>query len=173
VHALLDSTCGGTPVACSDPANMSLTSVAAGTYYVVVDGFSTASNNWTLITTGTVQPGASCESALFESGAFTCTSGFACSGTVGSRTCNPAQCSDGTDNNTDGLTDFPDDPGCDCGVRRYRDHRVPRRASPVCSDGVDNDGDGATDYPPTRALRGNGTTEFFRRASRSASSPSS
>ncbi len=47
-------------------------------------------------------------------------------------------CSDGLDNDGDGLTDFPDDPGC-------LDHSSAIE-SPQCDDGVDNDGDGATDF---------------------------
>ncbi len=50
-------------------------------------------------------------------------------------------CFDGMDNDGDGLTDFPDDPGC-------KGPLDPDEVdTPQCSDGVDNDGDGATDYP--------------------------
>jgi len=47
-------------------------------------------------------------------------------------------CSDGVDNDGDGLTDFPADPGClDAdGVRE----------NPQCDDDVDNDGDGTIDW---------------------------
>ncbi|MEO8700209.1 MAG: hypothetical protein ABI867_09200 [Kofleriaceae bacterium] len=160
VHALLDSTCGGTPIACSDPALMELTSVAAGTYYVVVDGFSTVDGDFTLETTGEVAPGGSCESVLFQSGAFTCTSGFACSGTVGSRTCVTAQCNDGVDNNSDGVTDFPDDPGCDTISDNTETTVCPGPLCPACSDGTDNDGDGTTDYPADPScFAASGTTE--------------
>lgn len=51
-----------------------------------------------------------------------------------------AQCSDGVDNDNDGLADYPDDPGCD--NRKDNNEYVP-----VCSDGIDNDNDGTTDYP--------------------------
>jgi uncharacterized repeat protein (TIGR01451 family) len=51
------------------------------------------------------------------------------------------QCSDGIDNDGDGLTDFPDDPGCIDGSD------LDETDPPQCSDGIDNDGDGNTDYP--------------------------
>lgn len=50
-------------------------------------------------------------------------------------------CSDGVDNDGDGLTDFPDDPGCDSATD------PDETDIPQCSDGMDNDGDGAADYP--------------------------
>jgi hypothetical protein len=51
-------------------------------------------------------------------------------------------CDDGEDNDGDGLTDFPNDPGCD-------DILDASEQSPllVCDDGIDNEGDGLTDHP--------------------------
>ena len=48
-------------------------------------------------------------------------------------------CSDGLDNDGDGLVDFPDDPGCvdAAGIRE----------DPDCQDGIDDDGDGFVDFP--------------------------
>jgi len=51
-------------------------------------------------------------------------------------------CSDGIDEDGDGLTDHPDDPGCDSPTDD--DERSP---SLVCDNGVDDDGDGLTDWP--------------------------
>jgi hypothetical protein len=50
-----------------------------------------------------------------------------------------AECSDGVDNDGDGLIDFPTDPGCDS--PQDDDERN------QCVDGVDNDGDGLVDLP--------------------------
>jgi len=51
-------------------------------------------------------------------------------------------CSDGLDDDGDGLTDHPDDPGCDdAGDASERSPLLP------CDDGVDNDGDGLADHP--------------------------
>jgi uncharacterized repeat protein (TIGR03806 family) len=47
-------------------------------------------------------------------------------------------CSDGIDNDGDGLTDFGEDPGC-----RYAESP---REDPACNDGLDNDGDGFVDF---------------------------
>ncbi|HEY4244960.1 MAG TPA: hypothetical protein VGM88_34330 [Kofleriaceae bacterium] len=53
------------------------------------------------------------------------------------------QCSDGIDNDGDGLIDYPADPGCSNPEDMTEDSFAP----PACSDGRDNDGDGKTDYP--------------------------
>jgi hypothetical protein len=56
------------------------------------------------------------------------------------------QCSDGLDNDGDGLTDHPADPGCtDASDTDETDPTPP--PPPQCSDGLDNDGDGLTDHP--------------------------
>lgn len=52
-------------------------------------------------------------------------------------------CSDGTDNDGDGTTDFPDDLGC----QDAADDTEDSPASPQCGDGRDNDSDGKVDYP--------------------------
>lgn len=50
-------------------------------------------------------------------------------------------CSDGDDNDGDGETDFPDDPGCSsAGDPDETD-------VPQCADGLDNDGNGDADFP--------------------------
>jgi hypothetical protein len=49
------------------------------------------------------------------------------------------ECTDGIDNDGDGHTDWPDDPGCF--------HAWDQGEYSPCSDDVDNDGDGLTDYP--------------------------
>src|SRR5450755_350915 len=66
---------------------------------------------------------------------------FGCGGN-NDKSKNP-QCSDGIDNDGDGLVDFPDDPGC-VSADDETENSLP---SPQCSDGRDNDGDGKTDFP--------------------------
>lgn len=48
-------------------------------------------------------------------------------------------CSDGIDNDADGLVDFPADPGCF--------NANSNSENPACSDGLDNDSDGQSDFP--------------------------
>ncbi len=146
-HILFDSTCGGTPIACYDAALMPLTNLAAGRYYLIADGYSTASGAFTLNISGSIVNGESCEVPLAQSGAITCGSGYACLGTAGSRTCRPTECNDGMDNNSDGLTDFPADPGCATASDATENTVCPGASCPVCSDGLDNDGDTFIDYP--------------------------
>lgn len=52
-----------------------------------------------------------------------------------------AACEDNTDNDGDGFTDYPADPGCSS----YSDDD--ELGTTVCDDGVDNDGDQLVDYP--------------------------
>ena len=161
-HSLLNATCGGAPVACSDPANMALTNLSAGTYYVVIDGFSTGNGPWTLTTSGTVLPGQSCEGALFQAGAFTCTTGFACAGPAGARTCMVAQCNDGIDNNLDGAIDYPFDPGCASPSDDAETTVCPGASCPACSNTTDDDGDAQIDFPADfGCAAAGGTTEVF------------
>ena len=55
----------------------------------------------------------------------------------------PPACSDGTDNDSDGFTDYPADPGCASAADTDETDPPP----PACADGIDNDADGFTDYP--------------------------
>ena len=55
----------------------------------------------------------------------------------------PPACSDGIDNEGDGLVDYPADPGCSDGSDTDEADPVPL----ACQDGLDNDGDGLVDYP--------------------------
>ncbi len=54
----------------------------------------------------------------------------------------PAACADGLDNDGDGKTDYPADPGCSSSTDTD-EYNAPIAA---CSDGLDNDGDGKIDY---------------------------
>jgi hypothetical protein len=55
-------------------------------------------------------------------------------------------CSDGIDNDADGLTDHPADPGC-ADAADTNETDLPPPPQPACSDGTDNDADGLTDHP--------------------------
>jgi subtilisin family serine protease len=58
------------------------------------------------------------------------------------------ECGDRVDNDGDGLTDYPDDPGCDAAEDASEN-------SPdlPCDDGLDNDGNGLVDYPSEPGCR--------------------
>jgi hypothetical protein len=146
VHSLLDSACSPTPIQCSDPAAMTVNNLAAGRYYVDVDGFSSASGAFTLTTAGVIAPNGSCENPLFAAGVLTCATGTTCQGPAGARTCQ-SQCSDGIDNNGDGHIDFPFDPGCDSLIDNTEASSCPGASCPACGNGADDDGDMLTDFP--------------------------
>ena len=145
VVSLFNGSCEGAELACSDePENLTLMDVAGGTYYYMVDGDGTASGDYTITVSGVIANGASCESALAQSGALTCATGYACAGMLGSRTCQVAQCNNGVDDDGDGKTDYPNEPGCDS--PSDNDETDPT-TPPVCSNGVDDDGDMLVDFP--------------------------
>ena len=59
-----------------------------------------------------------------------------------------AQCDDGVDNDGDGKTDFPADPGCSAPNADSETDDCPSGAGcPQCANGRDDDGNGTTDYP--------------------------
>ena len=109
------------------------------------DSFETGA--FTVAVSGTISAGASCDGALATNGALKCASGFTCKGAAGSKTCQVAACSDGSDNNNDGKTDYPDDPGCNSPSDDSEATVCPGSNCPVCSNGSDDDGDGKKDFP--------------------------
>ncbi len=145
VVALFGASCGPSTIACNDtPEDLGFTNLAAGTYYYLVDGYSSGTGTYNIAVSGTIKPGESCESPLAVSGALTCSSGFACRGAAGSRTCQTAVCNDGVDNDSDGRTDYPNDPGC---TSRSDDDETDPATPPACANMLDDDGDTFIDYP--------------------------
>ncbi|MFN3198141.1 MAG: hypothetical protein ACE366_06955 [Bradymonadia bacterium] len=137
-------------LACDDNSGASLTSVvelgpqAAGTeLFIVIDGGSSdAAGVYRLRSTALLAEGANCEARLDD--AWQCADGFACTEQDdGSRICARAPCSDGLDNDEDGLTDFPNDPGCMSGSD---DDEADPPFPPQCANGLDDDLDGLTDF---------------------------
>lgn len=152
--ALLPASCIGPEIACNDdgfggfaePSRLALTNVAAGTYALSVNAFSafTTTGPFAVRVRGVIENGESCEVPLAASGALTCGPGYACSGAAGSRTCQPASCSNGADDDGDGKTDYPFDPGCES---PSDDDEADPATAPVCSNGMDDDTDTLVDYP--------------------------
>ncbi|MEO8843982.1 MAG: hypothetical protein ABI591_27940 [Kofleriaceae bacterium] len=149
---LYGATCGGTAVGgaavgCQEGGAVTEGSLAAGSYYVVVENTYADTFEYgpfTLNVSGKIATGGSCESSLVAAGVLSCPVGDACKGTVGMRTCQHALCSDGIDNDGDGKIDYPFDPGC---TDPGDDTEANPTTLPVCGDGMDNDADGTTDFP--------------------------
>lgn len=159
LEVLYDSTCGGAALACTDQTAMHLTNLAAGSYFYAVDGYTGAMGAYTIRVSGTIARDASCEGALFASGALRCASGDACRGIAGQRTCLPAACGDGMDQDGDGRIDYPADPGC---ASRSDDDETDPVPAPTCADSIDNDGDGLSDWPADPGCAAaSGTSELF------------
>lgn len=84
--ALYDATCGGTAIKCveeeiSSPEVLTVTDLAAGTYYFVVDGWSSTSGTYTLNVSGTIASNGRCDGPLATAGAISCAAGTTCTGT--------------------------------------------------------------------------------------------
>lgn len=142
--ALYGASCTGAAIKCSDPLTMNVPNLAAGTYYFVVDGWSSGSGPFTITMNGRIENGQSCESPLVAAGALACGTGYACKGATGAKTCQPALCGDGVDNDADGKIDYPFDPGCTSVADDTEENPTPL---PVCANGVDDDGDTQVDWP--------------------------
>ena len=160
VTSLYGATCGGTALDCEDFDPIVKTTVAAGSYYVVIDGYTDGDEGkYSIAIDGTVKVGGKCDSPLTDSGAVHCTTGYACKGTAGARTCQLAKCSDGIDNDGDGKIDYPNDPGC---ASPSGDDETDPAVEPVCSDTLDNDTDGKIDWPADYGCTSAaGTSEIF------------
>ena len=109
-------------------------------FVLFMEGWSGGSSKGVLVTEGLLRTkftlGFVC--AVLSAGCTNATVGERSGAPIGQATA----CSDGIDNDGDGLADF-EDPGCiSPGDISEVDENLP-----ACSDGIDNDGDGFTDYP--------------------------
>jgi hypothetical protein len=112
-------------------------SLEQGNYFLLLSG----AQDTTLQLSGVLDPGSTCD---VEQPWLICSGGEACRLENGEERCLPARCLDGYDNDGDGKTDFPDEPGC---TSPSDDDETDPVALPACSNGIDDDGDGAVDYP--------------------------
>ncbi len=141
------ASCGTPELDCADGASMSFTNLAAGAYYVIVDGWSTGEGAYTLTVSGTLAAGDACDPVLEAGGVLACAAGYACSGPLGSETCSPAACNDAIDADGDGFNGYPTDPGCTSANDGTETDTCPGGATcPACGNGIDDDGDGKIDY---------------------------
>ena len=135
-----------TEIACDDNGGAAFTSRVelgpqpVGTaLYIFVDGAAGSAGIWRLRLTGKLAAGQDCGGRQD----YVCGDGLTCEETPDGQRCVRAPCDDGQDNDADGHTDFPNDPGCDApSDLDETDPPVP----PACSNGVDDDGDGLMDF---------------------------
>lgn len=146
VTAIYRDSCATTALSCTDssPETITVTGAMGGTYYYVLDGYGSGSGSYQITISGTMPAGGDCESPLVDSGALQCPADYACTGTAGSRTCQLAQCADGMDNDSDGATDYPNEPGC--ASREDNDETNPSTPA-ACSNTMDDESDALVDYP--------------------------
>ncbi len=125
----------------SSGETLTLTSPSQGDYFVFVDGDYVSNINYQLSVSGIVASGGTCDPTSSQ---WLCEANTLCMGGI----CTPSLCSDGLDNDNDGLIDFPQDPGCTSLLDTIETDTCPSGADcPACSNQSDDDTDGATDYP--------------------------
>lgn len=113
-----------------------------GRYFVFVDGNFGSNLDYVLQISGTLAEGQACDPLDTQ---FRCEDGFNCDG--GSMVCVPAACDNDTDDDADGLIDFPNDPGCDSPSDDDESDLCPDDAScPQCANQIDDDMDGDIDF---------------------------
>lgn len=142
--------CTNPDIGCNDEgpgpfgsSTVSLTNLAAGSYMIIVDGWNGNSGDYTLNVQGTIKAGAACDADQVAAGMLECASGYTCVSDV----CAPATCNDGMDNDSDGLTDYPEDPGCASTSDTAEADDCPSGPNcPACANQMDDDGDGLIDY---------------------------
>ncbi len=166
VLMLKNSLCS-TDVACNDDggtpfgrSRIALTGVAAGSYAVVIDGYSAGNGAYNLHVAGTYANGQACDPTMPM---FVCGTGYACTGAAGTATCQPAACNDAVDADGDGLPGYPSDPGCtSISDGDETDDCFPTvgPSCPQCGNDLDDDMDGQTDYPAdTGCMSASGANE--------------
>ena len=122
-----------------------LTNLPAGTYSIVQDGYFGDLGPYTLNLSGTIAPLGACDGALASAGVISCPPAYSCTGGICLGT---AACNNGSDNDGDGLADYPLDPGCSTPEDTSEADDCPSGpVCPECGNGVDDDGDGEIDYP--------------------------
>ncbi len=144
----------GAHVACHDDVSPSspvnrrsrlTASLQPGIYYIIVEGHdTTVTGDFTLTVQQFAGEGAAC---TMQSD---CGPGLVCRIPVGGTMmiCTDPVCSDGLDDDADGVIDYPDDPGCVAPTDDTEDDDCPTGPTcPDCGDQIDNDSDGQTDYP--------------------------
>lgn len=115
-----------------------------GTYFILVDAYGPGSlGAFKLKVTELTGVGGAC---TVGSATEICADGLTCRALTpgGATTCEKFVCDDGMDNDGDGKTDFPNDPGCT--EARENDEANPA-VLPECGNGADDDGDALIDYP--------------------------
>lgn len=134
-------------IACHDDVSDVITtstltqSLAAGVYYLIVQGADTAATGMYSLTV-----------ERFSGEGVSCTDTSECGPTLVCRTpyggaamvCTRPQCGDNLDDDQDGKNGYPTDPGCESPDDNDETDPSPL---PACSDGIDNDDDNLTDYP--------------------------
>jgi hypothetical protein len=113
------------------------TSLPPGPHAILVKGTGTA----TLQLSGTLQAGAACDP---EAPWFECPYLQSCVTGPSGAFCVTSACTNGVDDDGDGLVDYPADPGC---ASRADNNEVDPAVTPACRNGLDDDEDGLTDWP--------------------------
>jgi large repetitive protein len=146
----LRSTCAdaASELGCADTGELFVERLDPGDYYVVVDAREEGgAGSFKLGVESFTPRGEACAPASAN-----CAPGLSCRPHFAGEptTCQPPECSDGVDNDGDGKTDFPDDPGCTSPTDTDEsscEFGNPGDGCFECGDGIDNDGDGKIDYP--------------------------
>lgn len=145
-----------TEVGCNDDAvgkskvsTLLIPRVEPGTYYIVIDAFGPGSiGDFKLQVETFAAEGESCDPAADPPD---CPPGLVCRLELPDSpgpTCVRPECDDGNDNDGDGFSDYPNDPGCSNTEDNDEGDLCPGDAScPQCGNEVDDDGDTFIDYP--------------------------
>jgi large repetitive protein len=147
--------CGaGTELGCvgsdwNGSEDLSVHNLPSGTYFIFADTYEVYSTDTYDLSVRVYLPvGAPCETANPLS---QCGDGGTCQNVGGTYECVATTCNNGVDDDSDGHTDYPNDPGCtsinDNDEIDSCDPVNNPAACPACFNNADDDGDGLTDFP--------------------------
>jgi large repetitive protein len=151
-----EGTCDSTSaqVACNDNissfnthSSVTFTPTLGETYFVFVDAMWGSTGSFHIDVSGVILPGGVCDPGIPT---FACTTGYACQDPGTGFVCLVADCDNATDDDSDGLIDWPNDPGCltaSDNIESDDDCSSPSpTACPICANNVDDDLDGFIDF---------------------------
>ncbi len=137
-------------VGCTLGDALEVSPAEAGVYFVTVDS-DFGAGAFALEVEVLLEDGTPCDPA---GGPRRCADGLVCrAGAAGARCARPA-CSDGVDNDGDGVVDFPRERGCE---NATDDDEADPMTPPVCANGLDDDRDGLADWPADPGCLGAGS----------------
>lgn len=137
-------------VSCTIGDSLEVSPAEPGVYFVTVDS-DFGAGAFSLEVEVLLEDGSPCDAA---GGPRRCADGLVCRAGAAGASCGRPACSDGVDNDGDGVVDFPRERGCEGATD---DDETDPVVPAVCGNGMDDDRDGLADWPADPGCLGAGS----------------